>query len=85
MPNGCWQSDSTHYRLTGPDGTPVAEVEIISWLDDCTRYALPSPAESTESSPSTPPRTTNPKMTKTRTHIRGFGPRRCPETSHRSG
>ncbi|MBA3800546.1 MAG: IS481 family transposase [Geodermatophilaceae bacterium] len=35
MPNECWQSDFTHYRLsTGVD------VEIISWLDDCTRYAL---------------------------------------------
>jgi transposase InsO family protein len=35
MPNQCWQSDFTHYRLdTGTD------VEIISWLDDCTRYAL---------------------------------------------
>ena len=35
MPNECWQSDFTHYRLA--DGS---EVEIISWLDDCTRYAL---------------------------------------------
>ncbi|HWM01797.1 MAG TPA: IS481 family transposase [Actinophytocola sp.] len=35
MPNQTWQSDFTHYRLaTGVD------VEIISWLDDCTRYAL---------------------------------------------
>ena len=35
MPNQTWQSDFTHYRLaTGLD------VEIISWLDDCTRYAL---------------------------------------------
>jgi transposase InsO family protein len=35
MPNECWQSDFTHYRLaTGVD------VEVISWLDDCTRYAL---------------------------------------------
>jgi transposase InsO family protein len=35
MPNETWQSDFTHYRLaTG------VEVEIISWLDDCTRYAL---------------------------------------------
>jgi transposase InsO family protein len=35
MPNQTWQSDFTHYRLaTGHD------VEIISWLDDCTRYAL---------------------------------------------
>jgi len=40
MPNECWQSDFTHYRLTHPDGRPGPEVEIISWLDDCTRYAL---------------------------------------------
>ena len=40
MPNETWQSDFTHYRLTHPDGRPGADVEIITWLDDCTRYAL---------------------------------------------
>ena len=40
MPNETWQSDFTHYRLTRPDGRPGADVEIISWLGDCTRYAL---------------------------------------------
>jgi transposase InsO family protein len=40
QPNECWQSDFTHYRLTHPNGRPGADVEIISWLDDCTRYAL---------------------------------------------
>jgi len=35
MPNECWQSDFTHYRLD--DRT---DVEILSWLDDCSRYAL---------------------------------------------
>ncbi|HET7735026.1 MAG TPA: IS481 family transposase [Nocardioidaceae bacterium] len=40
MPNETWQSDFTHYRLTHPDGRPGADVEIICWLDDCTRYAL---------------------------------------------
>jgi transposase len=40
LPNETWQSDFTLYRLTCPDGRPGAEVEIISWLDDCTRYAL---------------------------------------------
>jgi len=35
MPNQTWQSDFTHYRLT----TGV-DAEVISWLDDCTRYAL---------------------------------------------
>jgi transposase len=40
MPNQTWQSDFTHYRLTHPDGRPSRDVEIITWLDDCTRYAL---------------------------------------------
>ncbi|HWJ64920.1 MAG TPA: hypothetical protein VNS19_23320, partial [Acidimicrobiales bacterium] len=35
MPNETWQSDFTHYRLI--DGT---DVEILTWLDDCTRYAI---------------------------------------------
>jgi transposase InsO family protein len=35
MPNETWQSDFTHYRLA--DRT---DVEILTWLDDCTRYAL---------------------------------------------
>jgi transposase InsO family protein len=35
MPNECWQSDFTHYRLA--DGT---DTEILSWLDDHSRYAL---------------------------------------------
>ena len=35
QPNECWQSDFTHYRLaTG------ADTEIITWLDDHSRYAL---------------------------------------------
>ncbi|TQM58056.1 transposase [Humibacillus xanthopallidus] len=40
QPNECWQSDFTHYRLTCPDGSPGADVEIITWLDDHSRYAL---------------------------------------------
>jgi transposase InsO family protein len=35
MPNETWQSDFTHYRLA--EGT---DVEILTWLDDCTRYAI---------------------------------------------
>jgi len=35
MPNETWQSDFTRYPLA--DGT---DAEVISWLDDCTRYAL---------------------------------------------
>ena len=35
QPNECWQADFTHYRLA--DGT---DIEILSWLDDHSRYAL---------------------------------------------
>jgi transposase InsO family protein len=35
LPNETWQSDFTHHRLA--DGT---DVEILSWLDDCSRYLL---------------------------------------------
>ena len=40
QPNETWQSDFTHYRLTHPDGRPGTDVEIITWLDDHSRYAL---------------------------------------------
>lgn len=45
QPNETWQSDFTHYRLTRPEGTPGAgtpgaDTEIITWLDDHSRYAL---------------------------------------------
>jgi transposase InsO family protein len=40
MPNETWQSDFTHYRLTRPDCRPGADTEILTWLDDCSRYAL---------------------------------------------
>jgi transposase InsO family protein len=40
LPNECWQADFTHYRLTRPHGRPGADQEILSWLDDCCRYAL---------------------------------------------
>jgi transposase InsO family protein len=35
MPNECWQSDFTHYPLS--NGT---DTEILTWLDDHSRYAL---------------------------------------------
>jgi transposase InsO family protein len=35
QPNECWQSDFTHYPLAGGTGT-----EILTWLDDHSRYAL---------------------------------------------
>jgi transposase InsO family protein len=40
LPNECWQSDFTHYRLTRRGGGPGMDVEIITWLDDHARYAL---------------------------------------------
>lgn len=40
MPNECWQADFTHYRLTRPDGRSGPDAEILTWLDDCSRYAL---------------------------------------------
>ncbi len=39
MPNETWQSDFTHYPLTDTVAFPKG-IEIITWLDDCTRYAL---------------------------------------------
>jgi transposase InsO family protein len=39
MPNQTWQSDFTHYPLADTTGFPKG-IEIITWLDDCTRYAL---------------------------------------------
>jgi transposase InsO family protein len=35
LPNQCWQSDFTHWRLA--EGT---DSEILTWLDDHSRYAL---------------------------------------------
>jgi transposase InsO family protein len=35
QPNECWQSDFIHWQLAGGQ-----EVEIVSWIDDHSRYAL---------------------------------------------
>ncbi|WP_460667138.1 helix-turn-helix domain-containing protein, partial [Kribbella swartbergensis] len=40
QPNECWQSDFTHYRLAGAGGSPGRDVEVVTWLDDHSRYAL---------------------------------------------
>src|SRR5882757_8446165 len=40
QPNECWQSDFTHYRLADLDGRPGMDVEVLSWLDDCSRFLL---------------------------------------------
>lgn len=46
QPNETWQSDFTHYRLaTGTD------VEILTWLDDHSRYALHISAHTRVSGP----------------------------------
>jgi transposase InsO family protein len=46
QPNETWQSDFTHYQLT--DGT---DNEILTWLDDCSRYALSVTAHSRVNGP----------------------------------
>ena len=35
LPNECGRADFTHYRPA--DGT---DTEILTWLDDCSRFAL---------------------------------------------
>jgi transposase InsO family protein len=40
QPNECWQADFTHYRLTRPDGKPGIDTEILSFIDDHSRYAV---------------------------------------------
>jgi transposase InsO family protein len=35
LANECWQSDFTHVQLA--DGT---EIEVLAWIDDCSRYVL---------------------------------------------
>jgi transposase InsO family protein len=46
MPNETWQSDFTHYRLADR-----SDIEILTWLDDCTRYALNITAHRTITTP----------------------------------
>lgn len=40
QPNETWQADFTHYRLHNPSGAAGRDTEILTWLDDCSRYAL---------------------------------------------
>ena len=51
QPNECWQSDFTHYPLA--DGT---DTEILSWLDDHSRYALRITAHHASDRPDRPQR-----------------------------
>jgi transposase InsO family protein len=46
QPNGCWQSDFTHWRLA--DGT---DIEILNWLDDHSRFLLGCTAKSRVTGP----------------------------------
>jgi len=70
QPNECWQSDFTHYRLSRPDKSPGADVEILSWLDDHARFALSVTAHH---------RVTGPIVLATfRATVEGFG---CPAST----
>src|ERR1019366_5571157 len=40
MPNECWQSDFTHYRLARRRGTEGSDAEILTFLDDHSRKVL---------------------------------------------
>jgi transposase InsO family protein len=41
LPNQTWQADFTHYRLAdATDAADAADAEILTWLDDHSRYAL---------------------------------------------
>lgn len=40
QPNETWQADFTHCRLARPDGRPGTDTEILTWLDDHSRFAL---------------------------------------------
>lgn len=46
LPNECWQSDFTHWRLA--DGT---DVEILAWIDDHSRLVLSLTAHSRVTGP----------------------------------
>ena len=46
LPNECWQADFTHYPLAGG-----ADAEILSWLDDHSRYAVSVTAHARISGP----------------------------------
>jgi transposase InsO family protein len=40
LPNQCWQADVTPYPLAGPHDAPAGDAEVLTWLDDHSRYAL---------------------------------------------
>jgi hypothetical protein len=68
---------------TSGSDEPTPEPTSSCSSTTCTSaWSTPSQANYSASSPSTRTRTTNPEMTKVRTHTNRFGPCRCPETSH---
>ena len=40
LPNECWQTDVTHYYLGPPRQHQRNRAEILTWLDDHSRYAI---------------------------------------------
>jgi len=40
LPNGTWQTDVTHYYLGDPRPDQTNRAEILTWLDDHSRYAI---------------------------------------------
>ena len=44
MPNETWQADFTHYPLSTPAGNAHGpcgpDVEILTWIDDCSRFVV---------------------------------------------
>ena len=68
MPNECWQSDFTHYPLVG--GT---DTEILTWLDDHSRYALVRHRHDRVTGPVLGPRGRCPGATRGSSHRSGSG------------
>jgi transposase len=75
QPNQMWQTDFTHYRLTCSDGTPGADVEILTFIDDHSRYAV----SVTCHQPVTGPQSSPPSGKRSLT--RAFPPQCCPTTA----
>lgn len=40
LPNGTWQTDTTHYYLGPPRPDQTNRAEILTWLDDHSRYVV---------------------------------------------
>ena len=40
LPNECWQADFTHYPLTDPATGEHNDAEVLTWIDDHSRFVL---------------------------------------------